>query len=235
VALNVVFLGPPAAGKGTQAERFARDHGILTISTGDILREAVATGSALGREVKAVMARGELVSDDLMVAIVKDRLARPDTARGFVLDGFPRTAPQADALDAMLADRGPLIVVEIRVPDDELVRRVLARRICSACGRTVSAFDSDGHSIERCSYCGGALVSRPDDSEPVMRDRLKVYWRETQPMISYYESRPTYRVINGAQAPDRVRDELVKAVADVLGNPAADAQPGLGAGPENNA
>ena len=233
--MNVVFLGPPAAGKGTQAERFARDHGIPKISTGDILREAVAAGTDLGHEVKSVMARGELVSDDLMVAIVKDRLARPDTARGFVLDGFPRTAPQAVALDTLLADRGPVIVVEIRVPDDELVRRVLARRICSACGRTVSAFDSDGQSIERCSYCGGALALRPDDSEPVMRDRLKVYWRETQPVISFYESRPTYRVVDGAQAPDRVREQLVKAVADVLGNPATDAKPGAGARPEKNA
>jgi adenylate kinase len=233
--LNVVFLGPPAAGKGTQAERFARDHGIPKISTGDILREAVAAGTPLGLQVKALMARGELVSDDLMVAIVKDRLAQPDVARGFVLDGFPRTVPQAQALDAMLATRDPLVVIEIRVPDDELVGRVLARRICSQCGRTVSAFDSAGQIIDRCSSCGGTLVSRPDDSEPVMRDRLKVYWRETRPMISYYESRPTYRVVDGAQTPDRVRDELVKAVADALGNPSASSRTPSGARPEKNA
>jgi adenylate kinase len=234
VALNVVFLGPPAAGKGTQAERFAREHGIPKISTGDILRDAVKSGTALGERVKTVMARGELVSDDLMVAIVKDRLARPDTVRGFVLDGFPRTVPQAQELDTMLAGRGPIIVIEIRVPDDELVRRVVSRRICSNCGRTVSAFDDQSLAGERCPSCGGTLVSRPDDSEPVMRDRLKVYWRETQPMISYYRSRPTYRVVDGAQPPDRVRDELVTAVAGILGTPTADSKPGAGVRSEKN-
>jgi adenylate kinase len=235
VALNVVFLGPPAAGKGTQAERFAREHGIPKISTGDILREAVAADTPLGREVKAVMARGGLVSDDLIVAIVKERLARPDTKAGFVLDGFPRTVPQAVALDAMLVDRDPLVVVEIQVPDDELVRRAMARRICSQCGRTVSVFDGAEGAIERCASCGGTLVLRADDTEPVMRDRLKVYWRETQPMISFYQSRPTYRVVNGAETPDRVRDELAKVVAEVMRQPAAQRSPAAAPRPEKHA
>jgi adenylate kinase len=234
VALNVIFLGPPAAGKGTQAERFAREHGIPKISTGDILREAVKAGTPLGEQVKAVMARGELVSDELVVAIVEERLSRPDAMRGFVLDGFPRTVAQARTLDAIVANRGPMIVVEIRVPDDELVRRGVARRVCSKCGRMVSVFDGPAASREQCPSCGGALVTRPDDSEPVIRERLKVYWRETQPMISYYQSRPTYRVVNGSQAPDRVRDELVKAVSDVLGHPTVDSRP-TGARPEKNA
>jgi adenylate kinase len=235
VALNVVFMGPPGAGKGTQAERFANEHGIPKISTGDILREAVASKTALGLQVKALMDRGDLVSDDLIIGIVKERLARPDAARGFVLDGFPRTVPQAVALDGLLTDRGPLTVVEIQVPDEELVRRVVSRRICSKCGRNVSAFGADGTVADRCIYCGGSLVARADDSEKVVRDRLKVYWRETQPMIAFYQSRPTYRAIDGAQPPERVRDALVAAVASALGKPDTELKAGTTRRPEKNA
>ena len=217
VALNLVVIGPPGAGKGTQAERFARDHGIPKVSTGDILRESVHDDTPLGRQVSAVLNSGNLVSDELMIGIVTERLARPDAARGFVLDGFPRTVRQADALDVMLKARSPLLVVEIRVPDDELVRRVRSRRICANCGRTVSAFSNDAMQVERCENCGGELVTRADDGESVVRDRLKVYWRETLPVIEYYHQRPTYRVVNGAQPPERVREALVAAVASALG------------------
>jgi adenylate kinase len=165
------------------------------------------------------MSSGQLVGDDLIVSIVRERLSRPDTERGFVLDGFPRTVAQADALDELLIGRGPLIVVEIQVPDEELVRRVRSRRICANCGRTVSAFAEDASQVARCDTCGGELVSRSDDGENVVRDRLRVYWRETRPMIAHYQSRPTYRVVNGAQTPERVREELVAAVASALGRP----------------
>jgi adenylate kinase len=235
MALNVVFMGPPGAGKGTQAERFAREHGIPKISTGDILREAVSARTPLGLEVKSLMDRGELVGDDLIIGIVRERLGRPDAARGFVLDGFPRTVPQAAALDVLLNGRGALIVVEIQVPDEELVRRVVSRRICSKCGRTVSAFGDDGVAAEKCGNCGGSLVSRSDDSAQVARDRLKVYWRETQPMIAFYQSRPTYRAIDGAQPPERVRDALVAAVASALGKPGSDLKAGTTVRPEKNA
>lgn len=235
VALNLVFMGPPGAGKGTQAERFAQEHAIPKISTGDILREAVAGKSPLGVEVKALMDRGDLVSDDLIIGIVRERLARADAARGFVLDGFPRTVAQARALDILLADRGPLIVVEIQVPDEELVRRVVSRRICAKCGRTVSAFGADGSAAEQCVTCGGALVSRSDDNEQIVRDRLNVYWRETQPMIAFYQSRPTYRAIDGAQSPERVRDALVAAVASALSKPATELKAGSTVRSEKNA
>jgi adenylate kinase len=235
VALNVVFLGPPGAGKGTQAERFAQEHGIPKVSTGDILREAVAAKTALGLEVKSLMDRGDLVGDGLIIEIVKERLAQPDAQRGFVLDGFPRTLPQAVALDGLLAERGPLIVIEIQVPDDELVRRVVSRRICSRCGRNVSAFGADGKAAAQCTYCDGPLVARADDSEPVVRDRLKVYWRETQPMITFYQSRPGYRAIDGAQPPERVRDALVGAVASVLGKPGSELKAGTTRRTEKNA
>jgi adenylate kinase len=235
VALNVVFMGPPGAGKGTQAERFAHEHGIPKISTGDILREAVAAKTPLGLQVKALMDRGDLVSDDLIIGIVKERLSQSDAARGFVLDGFPRTVPQAVALDGLLAERGPVIVVEIQVPDEELVRRVVSRRICSKCGKNVSAFAADGSAAARCNYCGGELVSRADDSEKIVRDRLKVYWRETQPMIAFYQSRPTYRAVDGAQPPERVRDALIAAVASALGKPGLELKAGTTVRPEKNA
>jgi adenylate kinase len=182
------------------------------ISTGDMLRDAVSSGSDLGHHVKETVARGELVSDDVIVALVKARLAEEDSLRGVVLDGFPRTVTQAQALDVLL-NGAPLAVVEIRVPDDELVRRVRGRRICERCGTTVSAFDGDPALAQACRNCGGRLVQRSDDSEQVVRDRLKVYWRETQPMIGYYENRPTFWRVDGAQAPVAVYEAIADAVA----------------------
>jgi adenylate kinase len=212
VALNVVMLGPPGAGKGTQADRFARENDIPKISTGDILREAVQSGSELGATVKAVMERGELVSDELITGIVRERLGRADAAKGFVLDGFPRTVAQAEALDRMVVNGHPLIVVEIRVPDEELVRRVQGRRVCRSCGRNVSAFTGGQAASTRCVVCGGELVTRSDDSADVVRERLKVYWRDTRPVIAYYTDRPTFRAIDGAQAPDDVRTAILGAI-----------------------
>ena len=230
VALNIVFMGPPGAGKGTQAERFAREHGIPKISTGDILRDAVTAGTALGQQVKALMDRGELVGDDLIIGDRQGPAGAGRTRRGASCStAFRARCAQAEALDEMLTERGPVIVVEIQVPDEELVRRVVSRRICSTCGRTVSAFDGDGAAMpERARTAAATLVSRSDDSEAVVRDRLKVYWRETQPMIAFYHARPTYRAVNGAQAPERVRDALVAAVASALGKPASGVEAGDG-------
>jgi adenylate kinase len=216
MALNVVMLGPPGAGKGTQADRFAREHGIPKISTGDILREAVQSGSDLGARVKAVMERGELVSDDLITGIVHERLERPDATRGFVLDGFPRTVAQARALDRMVVNGDPLIVLEIHVPDEELVRRVQGRRVCRSCGRNVSAFSADPATATRCEVCGGELVTRSDDSADVVRERLKVYRRDTRPVIDFYTGRLTFRAIDGAQPPDEVRASIIGAVTALV-------------------
>jgi len=228
VALNLVMLGPPGAGKGTQAERFAREHGIPKVSTGDILREAVHSDSELGRQVKAVMERGELIGDDQIIGIVRERLSRPDAIAGFVLDGFPRTAQQANALDEITKDRGPVICVEIQVPDEELVRRVRGRRVCEDCGANADAFEHQAGALpdlcqntERCRSIGPKWVARSDDSAAVVRERLKVYWRDTRPMIEYYSSRPTFRAIDGMQTPEQVREALVKAVASALGMPAS--------------
>jgi adenylate kinase len=214
--LNLIMLGPPGAGKGTQAERFARGRGIPKVSTGDILREAVHEGTDIGRRVKATMDRGELVSDEIMTGIVQERLKRPDAERGFVLDGFPRTVKQAEALDALIDGRGPLIVVDIVVPEAEIVRRLATRMICAVCGAnagTLAGAKASGHlDPERCQRCGGKLVQRTDDSESVVLDRLKVYHHQTEPLVDYYRHRPTFRSVNGAQGPDQVAAELASAI-----------------------
>jgi adenylate kinase len=205
--LNVVMLGPPGAGKGTQAERFAQRHQLPKISTGDILREAVQAGSDLGRIAKETMDAGNLVSDDVMVEIVRERLGREDARPGFVLDGFPRTVVQAGALDRIMADRGPLVVVDIVVPADVLVRRLAARRICSQCGSNALV-----EWTTACGKCGGVLVQRTDDGDGIVRERLKVYQRQTKPLVDYYSGRPTFRTVDGNQPPDVVTAALDSAI-----------------------
>jgi len=211
MALNLLMLGPPGAGKGTQAERFARERGLPKISTGDILREAVANKTEIGLRAKAIMDRGELVSDEVMIGIVGERLERPDAlTSGFVLDGFPRTVAQAVALDGIMANRGPLIVVDIVVPEAELVRRLGTRSICRLCGTGASVGSTVGAA---CAKCGGRLVQRTDDNQAVVLERLKVYHRQSEPLVEYYKVRPTFRSIDGAQAPDRVAADLAAAIA----------------------
>jgi len=214
MARNVIMMGPPGAGKGTQADRFAAANGIPKISTGDILREAVQARTELGLRAKAVMDRGELVSDEVMIGIVRERLDRPDAMRGFVLDGFPRTVAQARALDELMGGRDPLVVVDIVVAEEELVRRLTSRRVCTRCG--ANAEGSPGGGAERCGRCGGPLVRRSDDREEVIRERLRVYARDTRPLVDYYRGRPTFRSVNGAQSPDAVASELAVAVGSAL-------------------
>ena len=206
MGLNVIMMGPPGAGKGTQAGRYAREKGLPKISTGDILREAVKDGNPIAIEARARMDRGELVDDATMIAIVRDRLLRPDAARGFVLDGFPRTVRQAEALDEIMVERrnGPLVIVDVTVPEEELVRRLASRRICGQCGANAAP----GDTAASCRKCGGEMVQRVDDDQAVVRERLRVYQRSTRPVLDFYRARPTFRVVNGAQAPERVAREL---------------------------
>lgn len=214
MALNLLMLGPPGAGKGTQAERFARARGIPKISTGDILREAVHAGTEIGRRAQQVMDRGELVGDDVMIGIVGERLGRDDARGGFVLDGFPRTVAQAQALDCLMAGRDPLIIVEIVVPEAELVRRLGTRMICENCGANAPIGDG---AAGICARCGGGLVQRADDNQAVVIERLKVYHQQSEPLVEYYKVRPTFRSINGAQPPDRVAADLAAAI-EAAGN-----------------
>ena len=212
MGLNVIMMGPPGAGKGTQAGRFARERGLLKISTGDILREAIREQNPVALAAKAGMDRGELVDDATMITIVRDRLLRPDAAAGFVLDGFPRTVGQARALDQIVDERdnGPLIVVDVVVPEEELVRRLASRRICSSCGTNADPFGPG----TTCQKCGGELVQRTDDNSDVVLERLKVYQRATKPVLEFYRERPTFRVVNGAQAPERVAHEMDTLIDD---------------------
>jgi adenylate kinase len=211
--LNLIILGAPGAGKGTQAERLAKDRRIPKISTGDILRDAVQNATPVGLRAKTNMDRGELVSDDVMIDIVKDRLERKDTAGGFILDGFPRTVPQAEALDRLMNGRAPLIVVDIDVPEGELLRRLGARLLCSRCGSNATT-PAEAASL-RCGRCSGPLIQRADDDEAVVRERLAVYKKKTLPLIQYYRSRPAFRSVNGAQTPDRVAADLARVVGEV--------------------
>jgi adenylate kinase len=209
--VRLVMLGPPGAGKGTQAERFARDRGVPRISTGDILRAAVLGQTEIGRQAKAVMNAGRLVSDDLVIGIVRDRLAQPDARLGFVLDGFPRTLVQAETLDDMIDGRAPLVVVDIEVPEETLVRRLSTRLICSVCGTTAAP------GARTCAKCGGTLTQRTDDDLDVIRERLRVYARDTRSIVEYYRRRPTFRSVDGDQPPDLVAADIAAAMASVEG------------------
>jgi adenylate kinase len=214
MGLNVVMLGPPASGKGTQAVRLAKARGIPKISTGDILREAARSGSDLGRKAKALMDRGEYLDDADMIGIVKNRLSKPDAAKGYILDGFPRTVPQAEALDRMLHGE-PVVIIDLAVPDAELMKRMQSRRVCVDC----AAIAEPGSGTDICERCGGRMITRADDGdENVRRHRLEVYVRESRPLLDYYRGRPTFRSINGGQSPDRVARDIaasLDAVASV--------------------
>jgi adenylate kinase len=198
-AVNVVMLGPPGAGKGTQAERLSRTRKLPKISTGDILREAVQAGTEVGRAAKQTMEAGNLVGDDIMIAIVEDRLNRSDAHCGFVLDGFPRTVVQAIALDRIVDGRGPLVVLDMVVPEEVLVRRLATRRICSQCGSNAAPESTDA-----CAKCGGTFITRVDDGIDIVRERLKIYQRQTKPLVEYYGARRAFTSIDGNRPPDVV-------------------------------
>lgn len=206
--MNLVMLGPPGAGKGTQARQLRRRWGIPDISTGAMLRDAVQAATPLGRAVKAIMESGGLIDDDVIIRIVRERLNQPDTRPGFLLDGFPRTIPQAWALDELLADRAPLIIIEIALTETEVVRRLASRMVCDECG--TNALDTGEGAA--CHDCGGPLVPRADDREQVVRNRLEVYRKQTEPLVTYYGERPTFCRIDGAQLPDDVTADIITAV-----------------------
>ena len=206
--LNVVMLGPPGAGKGTQARQLRRRWGIPHISTGAMLREAVQADSPLGRQVAIIMEGGGLIDDRAITEVVRERLRQPDTRNGFLLDGFPRTVPQAEALDALIEGRAPLIIVEVVLTEAEVVRRLASRLVCEECGTNAQ----DAGEGATCHDCGGRLVPRADDREQVVLNRLEVYRKQTAPLVDYYTGRPTFLQIDGAQLPDDVTGDIIKAV-----------------------
>lgn len=212
--MNLVLLGAPGAGKGTQASRLVNRFGLAHVSTGDILRKAVADRTVLGTTAKEYMDKGELVPDLVVIGLVKDRLAQDDTANGFILDGFPRTIEQADALDTMLAEVGrPLdAVVSITVDPAALVQRLTARRTCRSCGTIFNLLASPPADESACDACGGELYQREDDTVETVTNRLTVYERSTAPLIDYYRRKGLLREVNGDRSPDEVFTAIVAAL-----------------------
>jgi adenylate kinase len=202
-----VLIGPPGSGKGTQAVRIAERLSIPHISTGDVLRAAVRAKSPLGRRVADRVAAGALVSDALVTELVRERLAAGNATRGFVLDGFPRTRSQAEALDTMVLPSS-LIVVLIEVADEAIVRRLSTRRVCDACAITQSVSEDASADKEACPYCGGTLVRRADDDPETVRRRLETYAEETGPIVEFYRGRPRFASIDGLRHVDRVTAAL---------------------------
>jgi adenylate kinase len=213
---RLVFLGPPGAGKGTQAHELAREWGVPAIATGDMLREAVAAGTVLGRQAKSYMDRGALLPDDVIVGLVAERLGQPDARRGFILDGFPRTIPQAEALDRLLQELGrPLDrVILFEISEAELLRRLTGRRSCPACQATYHLISAPPRRPGVCDRCGSALVERDDDREATVRHRLTVYADQTRPLVAYYRDRGLLTPVSGEGSIEAVR-AVIRRVAGV--------------------
>jgi adenylate kinase len=201
---NLILLGAPGAGKGTQAGRIVAEYGIPHISTGDILRAAVKNQTKMGQEAQKYMDAGELVPDSVVIGIVKDRLQEPDTAGGFLMDGFPRTIPQAEALDEALESLGRSVskVIVLLVDEDLLLRRLTGRRICRACQAPFHVSFNTSKQAGVCDNCGGELYQRDDDTEATVRNRLEVYRNQTEPLIDYYDRIGVVARIDGAQEPE---------------------------------
>lgn len=196
----LIFLGPPGAGKGTQSKRTAQRYGVPHLSTGDMFRDAISRGTPLGQIVRPIMERGDLVPDDLVMKMVEERLSQPDSAKGFVFDGFPRTLPQAEQLDRILERKGfgKPIVVDFRVEDDELFRRLSGRWTCSVGGEIYNVYDAPPRSPGVCDADGGVLVQRPDDRPDVVKERLAAYERQTKPLADYYRRKGLLDTVNAA-------------------------------------
>jgi adenylate kinase len=215
---RVVLLGPPGAGKGTQAKLLQEKFAACQISTGDILRKAVAEKTPLGQEAAQYIDRGALVPDDVIVKLVAERLKDKDCEKGFILDGFPRTIPQAESLDAILKEMGLSLnrVLSVQVPREVIIERLAGRRSCKSCGALSHMVFSPPKKAEVCDHCGGELYQRHDDEEETVANRLKVYEKQTAPLVNYYRERGLLREIDGVGAVDEIRARVFGALGDVV-------------------
>lgn len=210
--MMLVLLGPPGSGKGTQAKLLFEQFGCPQISTGDMLREAVRKGTELGRKAKAVMDAGRLVSDDIVIGLIRERLQEPDCANGCTLDGFPRTVVQAKALAELIAGQFEIRVLYFDVPEEILVHRLAGRRNCLACGAIFNVYSAPPAKPDVCDRCGGTLTQRDDDREETVRRRLAVYRSQTEPLIEWYRSRGVLETVSG----DRRVEEIFQQIQQVL-------------------
>lgn len=213
--MNLILLGPPGAGKGTQARMLVERYGVVQLSTGDMLREAVASGSALGRQAKKVMEAGELMPDDIIVTMIAERIDRPDCAKGFILDGFPRTTGQAEALDGMLAEKGLMLdrVIEMRVDDGVLVERVSGRFTCGQCGEGYHDLFKQPKTAGVCDRCGSTqFTRRKDDNAETVRARLVAYHDQTAPLLPYYGERGVLAVVDGMAGINEVAEQIASQI-----------------------
>lgn len=212
--MRIVLLGAPGSGKGTQAQRLMAEKGIPQISTGDLLRAAVASGSELGRKAKSAMDAGELVSDDIVLGMIRERLAEDDAANGFILDGFPRNESQAESLDELLAELGqPLdAAVLMDVDFDILMKRLTGRRTCSVTGKVLNIHYSPREELDACLKAGGELRQREDDNEEIIANRLQVYREQTAPLVDYYRDRGLLKTVDAEGSIEAVYERLVSAV-----------------------
>ncbi len=209
--MNIVFLGPPGAGKGTQAKILIERYGIPQVSTGDMLREHRAKGTELGKKAQEYMDKGQLVPDEIILGMVKERLSQPDCEKGFILDGFPRTVAQAEALDKLLLDMGKKLdfALALIVPDELLVERLTGRRTCKNCGMMYHVKYKPSKVEGKCDVCGGELYQRPDDNEETVRNRLKVYHEQTAPLIEYYRGKGILREIDGSKSIEEITQQII--------------------------
>jgi len=211
--MRVIFIGPPGSGKGTQAKRLAGEHAIPHISTGDILREAIADGTELGRKAAPIMAEGKLVSDDLMVGIIRERLDKSDAKRGFVLDGYPRTLVQAEKLESLVGNgSGGLRVLQLLVPDEVIVKRIASRRSCPNCGAIYHLETAPPANDLICDRCGAEVIARPDDTEQAVRKRLEAFRRQTLPVATFYKVKSVLREVDGVGPVDEVFERIERSL-----------------------
>lgn len=210
--MNLIFLGPPGAGKGTQAKMLIERYNIPQISTGDILRAAVAEGTDLGKKAKEYMEAGKLVPDEVVIGIIEQRLKQSDCEGGFILDGFPRTVAQAEALDKVLENMGRKIdhVLSLDVPSEELIKRLTGRRTCKKCGAMYHIIFNPPKSQGVCDKCGGELYQRPDDNEETVKSRLDVYNQQTRPLIDFYNNQGLVRKIDGRGGIKEIFEQIIK-------------------------
>ncbi|MEA2240381.1 MAG: adenylate kinase [Thermoanaerobaculia bacterium] len=216
--MKLIFIGPPGSGKGTQAKRLAAQRGVPHISTGDMLREAIADGTPLGQQAAPIMASGALVSDDLMIGIINDRLAKPDAQRGFILDGFPRTVVQAEKLDTIVSDGSGneadgLRVLQLLVPDEAIVKRISLRRSCPVCGAIYHLQSAPPAVDSVCDREGAELIARPDDNETAVRKRLEAFHRQTLPVATFYKTKQLLREVDGVGPVDEVFERIESSLS----------------------